>query len=215
MNTVLNKIEHLPRQLEVLRHLPHPLHVKGMQFESMNEAKLRIREMNEVESKIVTSRGTCSTSYVTYTCTSPSCVYEARLSMKKSVIILKMLWPTIAIQEIVFHQMAKVSEPLILNNLKVTNKDISFLVTQYTMKKPNEMFISRVRAQALKNIYGDPNEEVQKLPTLESFFNDLGHSCKVLFKEPAHMLNTLEEASKFARKYELKEGIPKSFLDML
>ena len=135
--------------------------------------------------------------------------------MKKSVIILKMLWPTIAIQEIVFHQMAKVSEPLILNNLKVTNKDISFLVTQYTMKKPNEMFISRVRAQALKNIYGDPNEEVQKLPTLESFFNDLGHSCKVLFKEPAHMLNTLEEASKFARKYELKEGIPKSFLDML
>ena len=44
----MNEIEQLPRQLEVLRQLTHPLHVKGKQFKNMNEAKLRIREMNEV-----------------------------------------------------------------------------------------------------------------------------------------------------------------------
>ena len=44
-------MDHLPRQLEVLRQLPHPLHVKGMQFKNINEAKLIIREMNEVESR--------------------------------------------------------------------------------------------------------------------------------------------------------------------
>ena len=140
----MNKIDHLPRQLEVLRQLPHPLHVKGMQFKNINEAKLIIREMNEVESRIVTPRGTSTPSYVTYRCTSHSCDYKARLSIKKSVIILKDVVGhtchlgdslTSKFTNYTVKEMAKVSEQMILNNLKVSKKDISFLVSQYTMKK--------------------------------------------------------------------------------
>ena len=83
------------------------------------------------------------------------------------------------------------------------------------MRKPNRQYVSRVKQEALKQIYGEPDSEVQKLPALVELLNKQGHSCKLILKSPNDMLKTISESAKTALSYERKQKIIPSYFDFL
>ena len=83
------------------------------------------------------------------------------------------------------------------------------------MRKPNRQYVSRVKQEALKQIYGEPDKEVKKLLALVEILNKQGHTCKLIFKSPNDMLKTISESAKTALAYEKKQKFIPSFFDFL
>ena len=216
----------IPRKLEVLRSLTlsKPLLQGEETFRSFANARIRLWECNELQSKIVKVQYT--NKYTTkYICTNNDCHYKANIIYKQGSFLIKELsihtcelgafGDTKKFTNYSVQVMSSVIEPLLIHNVKMRNKDIGLNIAQYTRTNPTSMYLSRVKSTALKNIYGDPKDVVQKLPALVKVLNDQGHSCKLIFKNQKEMLNTLQQSANTALSYERKEKVKFSYFDVL
>ena len=178
---------HTPRTIEVLKEIikSNDLISIGKTFGSLNEARLRIIEANEVEDRSVKLKPRHPDA-LTYECSVTNCSYHCSVSFCSKT-------ETFDIRKVSRHScrlhmidtdkvrtnyserdLSLVVEHLVLKNRIVSTSNVRDYIDQYTMGTPINSCITRVKTMAFESIYGVPREEVKKVRSYGQLLREEG-----------------------------------------